>query len=436
MSKLSVVDVFAGAGGFSEGFRMDGYDVKACLEIDKWAADTLRYNHGEGAGAKILEGDIQDFTEAATIRNAVGGTLPDVLIGGPPCQGFSVAGLRDPSDPRNSLFMNFSHWVDALQPSVFVMENVHGLLSRKNAQGEKVIGIIERRFADLGYNMNVWKLNAANFGVPQIRHRLFIVGSQNSVITPPTPSHAIPGSSLPLNQEAAILPAITVWEALSDLPWVKAGEGSEEQEYGPESIRHDYQRWAREGSENVYNHAAMLHTKRLIERFKQIQIGVSLKDMEEKYRVLQRSGKGSLSQAEYSSNYRHLRPEMVSHTVPASFYSTFIHPMEARNLTAREAARLQSFPDHYKFLGKRTQISSKLLARRGREAEDYLSQYNQIGNAVPPLLAKAIAAHVREHIESTSCKFTQPAGKEANGKAGKLVTLGAELSIARPSLVI
>jgi DNA (cytosine-5)-methyltransferase 1 len=145
----------------------------------------------------------------------------------------------------------------------------------------------------------------------------------------------------------------------------------------------------------------MKHHERVVERFRQIQGGRKIGDMDELYRVRERSNSEQLSGAEYHSNHRHLRPDMISHTIPASFYSTFIHPMMPRNLTAREAARLQSFPDSYCFKGKRTQVSSKLLARRGREAEDYLSQYNQIGNAVPPLLAKAIAEHVSAHISES-----------------------------------
>ena len=139
----------------------------------------------------------------------------------------------------------------------------------------------------------------------------------------------------------------------------------------------------------------MKHTKRLVERFKQIQQGYSLSDLHDDYRVRKRSGNGELSNKEYHSNYRHLKPAQVSYTIPAHFYSNFIHPFKPRNITAREAAKLQSFPDWYVFKGKRTQISSKLLKRKGQELEDNLSQYNQIGNSVPPLLAKSIAVKIK-----------------------------------------
>ncbi|GAA3967471.1 DNA cytosine methyltransferase [Hymenobacter antarcticus] len=398
MAKLSVVDFFAGAGGFSEGFRMAGYDVRACLEHDKWAADTLRHNHGKST--RVIQEDIREFKVANTMRSATGTTQPDVIIGGPPCQGFSNAGpAKDPNDPRNTLFLNFASWVNALQPDVFVMENVSGILTRKNAQGEKVIDIIKAQFQEK-YHVQVWKLNAANFGVPQMRHRVFIVGSLYGPLGPPKQQHFTVARQNELDLEP-LKPAITVWQALSDLPQIQAGEGSERQSYGRLSQPlTEYQQWARGDNKVLYNHAAMHHHPRVVERFRQIQAGTKIEDMDELYRVRERSNSVQLSEAAYHSNHRHLRPDMISHTIPASFYSTFIHPMQPRNLTAREAARLQSFPDSYCFQGKRTQVSSKLLARRGREAEDYLSQYNQIGNAVPPLMAKAIAEHVQAHINA------------------------------------
>ena len=397
MAKLSVIDLFAGGGGFSEGFRQAGYDVKACLEQDHWAADTLRHNFPKPT--KVIEGDIRDYNNAQTILKATGGK-PDVIIGGPPCQGFSVAGpAKDPNDPRNTLFVNYAKWVEVLRPAVFVMENVHGMLTRKNAKGEKVIDIIRAQFEKLGYKVDVWKLNAAHFGVPQIRHRAFIVGSLYEPLKQPLPQFTLTTNSHELGL-SQLKSAITVWEAMSDLPQILASEGEEEQPYGePAQPLNDYQRWARGETKTLYNHAAMKHTKRVIERFRQVQAGTKIQDMQEEYRVRERGGEGQLSEAEYNSNHRHLRPNMISYTIPASFYSTFIHPMLPRNLTAREAARLQSFPDSYCFQGKRTQVSSKLLAKNGRADEDFLSQYNQIGNAVPPLLAKAIAEHVRSHIE-------------------------------------
>ena len=145
----------------------------------------------------------------------------------------------------------------------------------------------------------------------------------------------------------------------------------------------------------------MSHTKRVVKRYEQILNGLSLEEIPEELKVRKRNGNGEISDREYNSNYRHLKPNMVSYTIPASFYSNFVHPTQPRNITSREAARLQSFPDSYVFKGKRTQISSKLLMQQGKEAENHLSQYNQIGNAVPPLLAKAVANSILDFINET-----------------------------------
>ena len=161
----------------------------------------------------------------------------------------------------------------------------------------------------------------------------------------------------------------------------------------------EFQFWARADSTEVYNHIAMKHTQRLIERFKVMQKGKTISDVPDAFQVRKRNGKGELSGVRYSSNYRHLKDEMISFTIPASFYSNFIHPFYPRNITAREAARLQSFPDWYEFKGQRTLVSSKLLKRLGKESQDHLSQYNQIGNAVPPLLAMNIAKRIKEFLD-------------------------------------
>ncbi len=170
-------------------------------------------------------------------------------------------------------------------------------------------------------------------------------------------------------------------------------KGDESQPYTFEPAT-TYQQWARGTQWCVYNHVAMKHTKRIIERFKQIYWGQSVIDVSDGHRALKRSGNGEVSETAYNSNNRRLDPFSPSYTIPAQFYSSFIHPYQHRNITAREAARLQSFPDWYIFKGKRTVISHKLLEKYGRHDDNHLSQYNQIGNAIPPLLAKAIAEHI------------------------------------------
>jgi len=400
--KINVIDLFAGAGGFGLGFRLasNKYKLICSLEIDKWAVETLKANNIEKQ--KIVQDDIRNFSTPDKILS-VCPSKPDIIIGGPPCQGFSYAGpSKDPKDPRNSLFKNFAQWVDVLQPKVFIMENVRGLLTGKNEKGEKVIDIIKNTFKGIGYKLNIWELNAANYGVPQNRERIFIVGNKLGIeISKPTITHYLPSEKKKLNGSAVYLKqAINVITAIGDLPKLKAGEGEEEAIF-TKKPKNEFQKESRNNIGTLYNHVTMVHTKRVVERYEQILNGLTLEEIPEELQVRKRNGNGEISNSEYNSNYRHLKPKMVSYTIPASFYSNFVHPNQPRNITSREAARLQSFPDNYVFKGKRTQISSKLLKQLGKEDQNYLSQYNQIGNAVPPLLAKAIAKRLLNFLKDT-----------------------------------
>lgn len=390
-SKLSAIDLFAGAGGFGLGLSMAGFNIPLALEIDDWATDTLYANHEENV--TILQDDIRIYNNLAEISKLLPKEL-DLIIGGPPCQGFSISGpVKDPNDPRNTLFVEFAKWVGFYKPKMFVMENVTGLLIRKNKEGEKVIDIIKKTFSEIGYYTTIWKLNAANYGVPQSRERIFIVGSKSDKdIPPPVPSHYILSSEK--KKYKKLKRAITVADAISDLPKINSGEGEEIMSY-TKKPKSEYQEWARVNSVMVHNHVAMKHSRRVIERYKSIIDGNTFAELPEELLVRKRNGNGILSDIIYNQNYRQLKPNSVSPTIPASFYSNFIHPSIPRNITSREAARIQSFPDTYVFKGKRTQISSNLLKRQGRENEDYLSQYNQIGNAVPPLLAKAVGEQIK-----------------------------------------
>ena len=399
--KYKVLDLFAGAGGFGLGFRLSDnqYELVCSLEKDEWAVETLNANNSEKQ--LIIQKDIRQFKSIDQILSACQ-CKPDVIIGGPPCQGFSIAGPnKDPKDPRNSLFKNFAQWVDAFKPKVFVMENVHGILSRKNERGERVINIIIDTFQKIGYKVLSWELNAANYGVPQNRERVFIVGSRyGHVISPPAITHYIQNDIKKLNGNIDTLkPAITVIEAIGDLPKLNANDGKEISTFKSKP-KSEFQKGIRDSNDILYNHVTMAHTKRIVERYKKILKGYSLEEIPKELRVRKRNGNGDISKSKYHSNYRHLKSNMVSFTIPASFYSNFVHPNQPRNITSREAARLQSFPDSYVFKGKRTQISSKLLKQLGKEDENFLSQYNQIGNAVPPLLAKVVASRIYEYLHS------------------------------------
>lgn len=388
---LKAIDLFAGAGGFGLGFYLAGYEVEFSLELDDWAVDTLKHNNHS---MSVVKGDIRNYKTLADIRSVYDGA-PQIIIGGPPCQGFSIAGPadKDPKDPRNSLFKNFAKWVELLEPQVFVMENVKGLLARENAKGEKVIEIIKKTFLNLGYSVEVWLLNASEYGVPQIRERIFIVGNRLGLkeIGKPAKTHTLNNGKL----NGHLPTAYTIWDAISDCPPLEAGAGEEEQPYTTPPTN-GYQCLLRGSQEILFNHVAMQHSKRLVERFKHINWGESGADVPQEHRAHTRNGNGKISEKVYDQNNRRLYPYKPSHTIAASFYANFIHPFQHRNLTAREGARIQSFPDWYRFMGKKTVPSHKLLQREGRLEEKHLCQYNQIGNAVPPLLAKAVATHLKK----------------------------------------
>lgn len=400
---LNVFDLFAGAGGFGLGFRLSGYNVALSLEIDVWAAETLRHNDSE---MTVVRDDIRKYLTPSEVR-AICPVAPHVIIGGPPCQGFSIAGpaQKDPKDPRNSLFRDFARWVEYLAPQVFVMENVRGLLARRSASGERVIEIIVRTFSELGYDVEIWLLNAAEYGVPQTRERIFVVGNRLGIdrIGEPPKTHALPSAhsdsrQFELFSDERLRSSISLWEAISDLPYLEAGQGEEEQPYMclPQN---DYQSMLRGQQTILLNHVAMQHSKRLVERFKHVKWGESGADVPEEHKARTRNGNGKISNATYDQNNRRLFPYKPSHTIAASFYANFIHPFQHRNLTAREGARIQSFPDWYRFMGKKTVPSHKLLQREGRLEEKHLCQYSQIGNAVPPQLAIAIAEHIKAVIQ-------------------------------------
>lgn len=395
------IDLFAGAGGFGLGFQQAGFSVPFSLEIDAWACETLRFNHPE---MTVVQDDIRNYTTVQSIKS-VCPLKPDVVIGGPPCQGFSIAGpaRKDPKDPRNSLFTNFALWIGLLEPKAFVMENVKGLLARRNAEGSKVIDIIKKTFADLGYFVEVWVINAAEYGVPQIRERIFIVGHKESDrIDPPAKTHTLHATTADSAQLTlfgeGLKPALTLWDAISDLPPLNARQGQEEQPYTSAPVN-EYQHRLRNDAHLLYNHVAMDHSNRVVERFKHIKWGESSSDVPEEHGARRRNSNGKLSGINYDQNNRRLHPYKPSHTMAASFYANFIHPFQHRNLTAREGARIQSFPDTYRFMGKKTVVSHKLLHREERFDEKYLCQYNQVGNAVPPLLAQTIALHLQEKLE-------------------------------------
>ena len=373
---MNIIDLFAGCGGLSLGFEMAGFDIPLAIEKDEWASETYRKNHPL---TKVLTADI---TQIIDLENLIEKKdLPiDGIIGGPPCQGFSLSGNRDKNDPRNSLFMEFVRFVKFFKPKFFVMENVTGILSMKTKDNKNVKDLILSEYDSAGYNVKICKLNAAEYGVPQSRLRIVFIGIRKD---------------LPFNEDKiGPIPflfgedQITIEQAIMDLPQIESGKGEEFIEYSQEP-KSDYQQWARNNSQGVYNHIAMRHTKRLIERFKNIHFGESVADVDKCHQQRKRGDASKISGKVFSQNNMRPYPNKPSPTIPASFQSNFIHPFLNRNFTAREGARLQSFPDTYIFCGKRTTMSW----------EKNLSQYQQIGNAVPPVLGKAIAENIIEYFK-------------------------------------
>jgi len=371
---MNTIDLFSGCGGLSLGFRMAGYHSVFATDIDDNAGKTFMRNFPD-TPFKVV--DICDLTRE-DVDEMLEGRSVDVIIGGPPCQGFSLANKYRNSiedDPRNRLFYQFVKFIDWFSPKAFVMENVKGLLSMQKG---KVIETIVDAFANAGhgYDVEYQVLRASDYGVPQIRERVIIIGIRKDLGIHPT----FP-EPLGIN--------VSVDDAISDLPVIHSAEGSEVQPYTMDAIT-DYQRMMREGSTEVHNHVAMKHSKRLIERFKAIQPGQNLVDVWDTHGAVRRGAPTEKSDIKFSQNNFRVFGDRPSPTIPASFQSNFIHPHLNRNFTAREGARLQSFPDSFIFEGKRTVMSW----------EKGLSQYQQIGNAVPVLMARCIAEHLKTLIKN------------------------------------
>lgn len=373
---MNVIDLFAGCGGLSLGFEMAGFKIPVAIEKDEWASETYKKNHPK---TKVITQDITKIVELSDVLPRKN-TRVDGIIGGPPCQGFSLSGNRDKNDPRNSLFMEFVRFVAFFKPKFFVMENVTGILSMKTKNNKRVKDLIEEEFSSVGYNLEVFTLNAAEFGVPQSRVRVFFIGLRNDI---PYDKDKIKPKGFLFSDNQ-----ISIEDAIMDLPQLKAGEGTDVMPYSSQATT-DYQIWARQDSNEIYNHVTMKHTKRLIERFEQIKYGQSVADVSREHQQRKRGEADKISDRVYSQNNMRPYPDKPSPTIPASFQSNFVHPYLNRNYTAREGARLQSFPDTYIFCGKRTTMSW----------EKNLSQYQQIGNAVPPLLAKAIAKSIADYLK-------------------------------------
>lgn len=352
--KLRVIDLFSGVGGLSLGFRMEGFEISLANEIDKEIAESYTINHPE---TKMINEDITKLNIEDVFneyKNKV-----DVVIGGPPCQGFSQKGKRKSiNDDRNFLFIYFYNVVKILKPKYFVMENVPNLLTTENGYFKKeIVNLFEK----IGYKITADVLIASDYGVPQNRKRAFIIGKLgNHKIKLPNP--------LNINN--------TIWDAISDLSYLESGEGEFKQNYKlkPES---EYQKLLREGSKYLYNHVATKHSEIAIERLMMIPPNKGREMLPKEH----------LTKSIFSGTWSRMIKDEVAVTITTRFDTPssgkFTHPYLNRAITVREAARIQSFPDSFVFYGTKG------------------SQMKQVGNAVPPLLSRQIALVIKNDIIST-----------------------------------
>jgi len=343
---MKVADLFAGVGGLSEGFRMAGFDITFAVEYDKEIAASYHQNHPK---TDMYNDDICKL-DAKELHKKYGKI--DVIIGGPPCQGFSQKGKRlNLDDPRNYLFQQYVRFVDEFKPKYFVLENVPNIITTSKGYFKDQI---VKSFSDLGYQVKYGVLSAADYGVPQDRHRAVFIGQLGELevdLPKPNGIHT------------------TIRDAIYDLPFIASGEGSEKSTYDKEPTT-DYQKLMRKGSKILYNHVATKHSQLALRRLAMLPKGAS-KD------VLPANER---TKSIYSGTWSRMIEDGISVTITTRYDTPssgrFTHPILDRCITTREAARIQSFPDTFVFYGTKT------------------SQMKQVGNAVPPLMAKAIAQEI------------------------------------------
>lgn len=375
-SRPTVVDLFSGAGGLALGFRAAGFEVVLASDISEPCARTHERNLPD---VPFLLGDIakisgDDILSRCGLRR---GEL-DVLVGGPPCQGFSILGQRMLDDPRNQLFGEFIRLAGELHPRVAVIENVPGLATLHNGILLREIG---ESFRALGYRVDCAELLAAQYGVPQMRWRMFFVAwrdpeAQSAYF--PTPTHGLAGiGDLVPNRtvsKAQTAGFVTIADAISDLPAVGSGEITGRYAGPPRSA---YQIAMRQGSTSLHNHYAPRLSALNLERIRRLEPGQDWRDLP---RELLPPGMQRALRKDHTRRYRRMTWDGVARSIITRFRDPksgeYIHPEQTRTITIREAARIQSFPDWFVFEG------------------GYSEQYDQVGNAVPPLLARAVAQSV------------------------------------------
>jgi len=339
--KLFAIDIFSGAGGMSIGASMTGIEVAVAVEYDTHAAATFKANH---PNSEIITKDIREVTFDKKYKN------PFLLFGGPPCQGFSTSNTktRNSENRNNSLFHEYIRQVKELTPEWFVFENVEGI---KSFEKGTVITKLEEEFEKLGYKTRWNVLTASDYGVPQNRNRFFMIGNRLNV-----------DFIFPEKHEKTV----TVNEAIEDLPKLKNGDFHDILDY-KKIEPNSYAKLMRGASEKVSQNYVSKNKEYVLERYKHIKPGQNWQAIPKELMTNYKDTKNC-----HSGIYKRLDPNIPSVVIANYRKNMLIHPFENRGLSVREAARIQSFPDNFEFKGN---ISF---------------QQQQIGNAVPPLLAKAI----------------------------------------------
>jgi DNA (cytosine-5)-methyltransferase 1 len=346
---MKIIDLFSGVGGLSLGFEEAGFKTVASVDLWDDAIETFNHNRLDKTGYVL---DIKEFNDRVLPKILKENQITGV-IGGPPCQGYSSARLSDKSErvdgineDRNQLYLEFFRTVKIANPEFFLLENVRGMVS---LNGGAFVKDILRRFGRLGYSIEYRVLNAADFGVPQNRFRVFFVGFKNNSFVFPKPKDNF----------------ITTEQALSDLP-IDPAFGMQKYSVKPSN---EYQRELRKGSDTILNHEGTNHSDQTIEIISLIPDGGSIKSLDPSY----------WSVRKYNKAFQRMDSRKPSHTIDTG-HRNYFHYKANRIPTVRESARIQSFPDWFEFKGSKT------------------SQFKQVGNAVPPLLAYQLALQVAKFL--------------------------------------
>ena len=334
----NIIDLFCGCGGLSKGFEMAGFNTVLAIDFWKDAVETFNNNHkNKVAICDDVSKISNDFLDDFTKKNKITG-----IVGGPPCQGYSTVGKRDINDDRNYLYLQYCRIVEKVKPEFFVLENVKGLLTLNNGKFKE--DIVER-FTKLGYIVDYKILNSADYGVPQNRNRVFFVGIKNKKFKFPKEK----------------LKKVTTYEAISDLT-------SYEDKYTT-SAQTSYQKNMRGNNKQLKNNEFTVHTEKTIDVISKIPDGGKITDLPKEFWEIRK----------YNKAFQRMNSKLQSNTIDTG-HRNYFHYSENRIPTVRESARIQSFPDNFIFYGSRT------------------SQYKQVGNAVPPLLANALAIEIMKQI--------------------------------------